>query len=110
MSHELFSGQPHSQGGLSNEKQLARHCPPQFCLGNAWTQFARLFNVQGADVREWTWKTADSSIQTKQLHCLVGLLSSKVLPETFKAATAGWMLSEMLSELPEHHPPSARLI
>ncbi len=109
-THELFSGQPHSQGGLSNEGELVQRCPAQFGTENPWFQFARLFNVHGADIRQWTWKVKDRDTQTKQLHCLVGLLSSKDLSETFRVATAGWMLSEMLVELPEHYPPSARLI
>lgn len=109
-THELFSGVPHSSGGLSNEEQLVKRCPPRFWFGNPWSKFARLFHAKGADVRQWTWRVQDTRAQTKQLHCLVGILGSQNLPEHLKVATAGWMLSEMLVELPEHYPPAALLL
>ena len=52
----------------------------------------------------WKWKSAETATRRHQRGCFSGLLGTFGLPHQDKTAVAGWMLSEMLSEVPEHVP------
>jgi hypothetical protein len=45
--------------------------------------------------------------KNKQFSCFRGLLGSFCLPHEGKEAVAGWMLSEMLTEVPVHEAKPA---
>ena len=99
-SAALFSGQPLPFGGLSNEKELALSCPPEFKNGSHWSDYATLSSMKGANAAGWKWKSDDEAVRSNQSACFNGLLGTFDLSHEDKAAVAGWMLSEMLSEVP----------
>jgi hypothetical protein len=102
MSEILFSGTPSPFGGLSNERELARQCPPEFKRRNPWSDAAMLLFFRGGKLNHWLWKSADPQIASKQLRCFKGLISTFDLKHEDKEAVAGWMLSEMLTSVPDH--------
>jgi len=102
---KLFSGRIEPMGGLSNENELAKECPADFKNShNPWTNYACHLFFEGANIGNWKWKSTDKKEKSKQLKFLHGLLSGFGLGHAEKEAVAGWMLSEMLSEVPEHVP------
>lgn len=101
----LFSGTPEPFGGLTNEHELVKRCPEDFKGANLWSSYASKVFFLGADIQNWGWKSADKEIQKRQLGCLKGLLSTYGIAHEDKEAVAGWMLSEMLTEVPEYLPP-----
>ncbi len=101
---KLFSGNPGFFGGLSNEDELASICPAEFKEDNPWSKFGTRLFLEGANTRNWEWKSDDKLIRHKQFECLSGILGSFIEHED-KEAVAGWMLSEMLSKVPEYLPP-----
>jgi len=102
MSKDLFSGQPQILGGLSNEEDLVKQCPPEFRQGNDWSGYASSLFFEGGQVSHWKWKSDDDEIKGKQMACFHGLLSTFGIGHHEKESVAGWMLSEMLEEVPEH--------
>ena len=96
----LFAGKPGFLGGLSNERELVRHCPADFKRGNKWTKAASTIFFRGADPSKWAWRTTDRGERQKQLACLRGALMGFDLKHEDKEAICGWMLSEMLTEVP----------
>lgn len=105
MNSKLFSGQPNVFGGLSNEAELVKLCPEEFKdRHNKWSDYASKVFFLGADISNWNWKTGEVDIRLKQKRCFYGLLRGWNLKHEHKEAVAGWMLSEMLTEVPEHLP------
>jgi hypothetical protein len=103
MSKELlFSGYPEPLGGLSNEKELAKICPDDFQKNNPWSEYASKLFFMGGNIKYWKWKSEDAMVKGRQLACFRGLLGTFGLPHEHKQAVAGWMLSEMLQEVPEY--------
>ena len=101
----LFSGKPGVLGGLSNEEALARACPVEFkSFRNGWSSLAMNIFYHGGDLSHWRFKNKDNA--SKQFSCFEGLIHSFGLSHEDKQAVAGWMLSEMLEELPEYLPIS----
>lgn len=99
---DLFSGEPRSSGGLSNEQELAKICPAQFRSDNPWSDYAmRLFSL-GGNIANWKWKSIDALEKRRQRACFKALLGTSDLTLEDKMAVAGWMLFEMLIEVPEH--------
>ena len=98
----LFAGQPWPLGGLSNERELAKTCPPKFKNGNAWSSYASRVFFGGANIANWKWKSDDEAVRRHQKGCFHGLLGTFDLKHEDKEAVAGWMLSEMLTEVPEY--------
>ena len=91
---------PHHFGGLSNERELARLCPEEFHRDNQWGDAAmKIFYVGGSTKH---WKHKDESQRHSRIRIFSGLLGTFDLPHEDKTAVAGWMLSEMLTECPEH--------
>lgn len=102
MSKSLFSGNPSSLGGLSNERELARQCPPKFQQrSNKWSHYASLLFFNGGNISKWNWKSDDKDEREKQLACFKALLGTFDLKHEDKEAVAGWMLSEMLTDVPD---------
>jgi len=97
---KLFIGQPIEQGGLSNENQLAQLCPMRFKVVNAWSHYVVTFFHRNGSTHNWKWKTKDHTIREHQQLCLELLLNSQRVKGETKRAVAGWMLSQMLSEVP----------
>jgi hypothetical protein len=105
MSNErLFAGQPGILGGLSNEDELAGLCPEEFKNKNPWSDYAMKLFYRGGNIANWKWKSNYGSARRHQRGCFSGLLGTFSLPYQAKTAVAGWMLSEMLSEVPEYVP------
>jgi hypothetical protein len=98
---DLFIGEYEPLGGLSNEHDLARICPDDFKnMHNPWSGYAANLFCSGGNIKDWKWKSLDIEKQRQQLSCLRGVLSGFDLDHMDKIALAGWMLSEMLSEVP----------
>ena len=101
---QLFAGQPEPFGGLSNERDLAKACPPEFKKDNAWSSYASRVFFNGANIANWKWKSTDEAVRRHQKGCFHGLLGTFDLSHQDKEAVAGWMLSEMLTETPKYVP------
>ncbi|MDD5696583.1 MAG: hypothetical protein PHO90_01240 [Candidatus Pacebacteria bacterium] len=99
---DLFAGKPEPLGGLSNERDLVEICPDDFkSMANPWTDYAADLFYNGGSIKDWKWKTLDAEKQKQQLRCLSGILGGCDLGHEEKLALAGWMLSEMISEIPD---------
>lgn len=94
---------PFSLGGLPNEDELARICPQEFKKRNPWSDYASKVFYEGAIIDNWQWKSNDPAVQRRQKECFSGVLSG-FMPHEKKEAVAGWMLSEMLTEVPVYIP------
>ena len=101
----LFAGEPEMLGGLSNERELVKECPPEFLRDNPWSDYASKAFFQGAKIVNWTWKSNDPAERRRQMACFQGLLGTFGIGHNEKESVAGWMLSEMLAEVPEYVPP-----
>ena len=100
---QLFAGEPEPMGGLTNENELARLCPKEFQSGNnPWTAYVSTLFFCGGKITNWKWKSSDDKEKAKQLGYFHCLLSGFGLAHEDKEAVAGWMLSEMLTEIPKH--------
>lgn len=100
---ELFSGERLPRGGLSNEQELARSCPrPFFNLENPWHAYVGDASLWGWNESSWKWQSPDAEVQVRQKNCLEALLDGdrRNLTITIRNAIAGWMLSEMLTDVP----------
>lgn len=103
MSNErLFAGNPKIFGGLTNEDELARLCPKEFQDNNSWSDYAMKLFFRGGNIANWKWKSEETATRRHQRGCFSGLLGTFGLSHGDKTAVAGWMLSEMLSEVPEY--------
>ena len=100
--NELFSGTAYPFGGLSNEQKLVKLCPDEFKKSNKWSKLAMKLFYDGGSTHHWKYKNDD--LKSKQFSCLKGLLGTFEIKHEDKAAIAGWMLSEMLDELPDYLP------
>jgi len=98
----LFSGNAELLGGLSNEAELARNCPAEFKQDNPWSDYAMQLFFRGGKLTNWKWRNTDQGHQRHQLACFRGLISTFGLKHEDKEAVAGWMLSVMLTEVPEY--------
>jgi hypothetical protein len=98
---ELFSGQSMLLGGLTNEKELIKLCPEKFKYRNPWSDYATQLFFKGGSISDWKWKTSNQSEKEQQLEFLQGILSSLFISQEDKEAIAGWMLSEMLIDVPK---------
>ena len=97
----LFAGEPQPFGGLSNEQELAKLCPPEFNKDNLWVIYASKIFFGGANITDWKWRSVKDEERQRQMVCLLGLLGSFDLSHEDKEAVAGWILSKILSEVPE---------
>lgn len=103
MNSKLFSGTEELLGGLSNEEELVGLCPEEFKKrDNPWTRLASNLFHDGGNISHWKWKRDKE--KDNELSCLRGILGSFGVSHKDKEAIAGWMLSEMLIELPEYKP------
>ena len=101
-SEKLFSGEPVIFGGVSNERELAEICPNEFKKNNPWSSLASDLFFMGGKINHWKFKSDNPVVYRHQLACLRGLLGSFEISHEDKEAIAGWMLSEMLQEVPEY--------
>ena len=108
MGNILFEGESGFLGGLSNEAELAKQCPDSFRDRNAWSDYASQIFFNGAKIHSWKFKDPNKEVQIKQFSCFKGLLGTFAIPHEDKEAVAGWMLSEMLMEIPEYIAPKAK--
>jgi len=102
---KLFAGKPSAFGGLSNEAELVQICPEPFKSDynyNEWSKAAMMIFFAGGKIGHWKWRTADPAVKQRQMACFNGLLGTWGIKHEAKEAVAGWMLSEMLTEVPEH--------
>lgn len=102
----LFSGETFIFGGLSNEEEFVLQCPPAFLknTNNDWSRASMAIFYNGGNISHWKWKSSDPETRLKQMACFRGLLGTFGIKHEHKEAVAGWMLSEMLEEVPEHIP------
>jgi hypothetical protein len=104
VSSKLFAGEPEPFGGLSNEHELARECPAEFKEENPWSSYAMKLFFFGGNIGNWKWKSDNPAERRQQKNRFDFLLGTFGLRHEDKEAVAGWMLSEMLTEVPEHIP------
>ena len=107
MSKILFEGKGQPLGGITNEQELVKKCPKEFrddYHNNQWCEAAQLIFFKGGQIKHWKWKSKDPKEISKQMECFKGVISGWGLQHEDKTAVAGWMLSEMLEEVPVHIP------
>lgn len=101
---KLFSGKANPFGGLSNERELAKVVPAAFrrdWTTNPWCEYVGHLFYRGGDISDWKWKTDDGDTRKLQMMYFNSLLGGFGLKHEDKIAVAGWMLSEMLTEVPK---------
>ncbi len=98
----LFEGEPLPQGGLSNARVLAELCSQSFRSNCEWTLYAREVIRRGGDLRNWRYLAEDPAVRERQFRLFCALLGSHNIPPERRATVAGWMLSHMLTEIPEY--------
>jgi hypothetical protein len=100
-TEKLFSGSPAFFGGLSNERELIPLIPDQFRRhDNPYTRLANLIFFNGANMAVWPFRSTNEAERIRQKRCLRAVLSGFDLSHEDKEALGGWMLSEMLTEVP----------
>jgi len=80
-----------------NESMLVEECPVEFRGDNPWSNYVD----RGGSVENWKWKSDDKTKRTRQMDCLMAINDHSSLSNENKRAVMGWMLSEMLTEVPE---------
>ena len=104
-----FNGKPKLFDGVTNERDLAKICPPQFQRDNPWSDYAsRIFFGGVSNISNWKWRDDSKEIQSQKGACFSALLSGSRLKHEDKEAIAGWMLSEMLLEVPAYIAPKKK--
>ena len=100
----LFTGELLRPKGLSNEGTLAIECPQEFFdPDNPWSSCAASYILKGrTDLRGWKWKTNDQQTRIQQVLRLEEIVSGSSLDADHQRAVAGWMLSEMLRQVPKY--------
>jgi len=99
-------------GGQTNVKELAELCPQEFKeRSNLWKGHAIWLKCKDDSyiyylARDWVWKSEDRSVRSRQLSCLLNLVNTKndMISRNDISAVVGWMLSEMLNEVPNIVP------
>lgn len=98
----LFSSNLCPTSSFSDGQRLIEMCPSRFGHGNSWSDAALLLFLENdnVDTSDWKWRSDDQATRDHQKNCLYGLLSTFCLTCYHKKALAGWMLSEMLTDVP----------
>lgn len=79
---------------------LLSACPQIFCDDNPWSEYARkIIEADGIDISNWRWKDNSDQVQRLQLKILKAWLTD-FIPHKNRLPVAGWMISEMLLEIP----------
>ncbi len=112
MKEEMFSGELSQTGPikrLSNHEELAASCPEQFKdYNDPWTSYILDFFLDpDHDTSKWKWKTDNRVVRESQRERFMCVLKSLALTMEDRNCVSGWMLSEMLSEVPSHIPAEA---
>lgn len=88
----------------TNEIDLQQHCPAEFRDGtNPWNVYARRLFHEGGMFTSWDWKLmsrADKADLEKKFTSLLRATNSQ-LHDDDRIAVLAWMLSGMLSDIPE---------
>ena len=96
----LFSGQI-SLSGLSNWQEIVEATPPEFTCTNEWSEYAMNLFYSGGSMKGWKFRTTDSIERARQAMYLQALLGDFRPAHEDKEAAAGWMLSQILTEVPK---------
>jgi len=92
-------------GVLSNERRLVHMCPDEFMDDdNPWAQYVMKIATEGCDVSSWKWLTDDEDAREIQFGHFCFLLGASHLSHNELKGLAGWMLFNMLEEIPEYIP------
>ncbi len=103
VSELLFVARVQPDGTIRDPDVLVGACPQVFQEGNRWVECAkRLEPKVDMDVCDWIWKDEDPQIRGTQLQVLLAIQWSDLKKED-RHAIAGWVLSEMLQEVPQVH-------
>jgi hypothetical protein len=106
----LFGGFPYDSGGiyggLSNQDELVKACPEEFKNENSkWSLYVGKLIESGGKTENWKWQIDDNYERGRMYSFFKTLLKNTGgLPAADCRAVAGWMLSEMLTEVPEYIP------
>lgn len=109
--NQLFAQMPGTTGAPSID-ELFKQCPAQFKrTDNPWKAFATKMRRGGGHVNGTGWnpKSKDPALVERQIAWVLvlgayGKTDRTPLGELRHDAIAGWMLSEMLAEVPEYVP------
>jgi|GEM_PF-1678797 len=96
ISEILFKGKIN----FDDVKQILEKCPDVFKGDSPWTAFvANLIRVGSADTHSWKFRKKEHNVC---LIRLILLLGNKGIRFEERAYIGGWMLSEMLEEIPAY--------
>lgn len=99
---QLFSGPSVPQRELTEEEKLAAKCSEEFrSYDNEWTTYIAHGSYFGFHETTWKWKSDEQSREDQRKR-LYSVLESRYLTNREKHSTAGWLLSQMLMEVPPH--------
>jgi hypothetical protein len=89
-------------GEKLDEFELSEVCPSEFTKRNPWSDYANHLFFNGGNTSGWKWKSANKEERDWQLGCFSSILRTLTLSHQEKIAVGGWMLSEMLTEVPNY--------
>jgi len=89
-------------GEKLDEFELSEVCPSEFIKRNLWSDYADYLFFNGGNISNWKWKSANKEERDWQLGCFSSILGTFTLSHQEKIAVGGWMLSEMLAEIPNY--------
>jgi hypothetical protein len=97
VSEVLFGGKIN----LLDMNQALRDCPAEFKNGSDWSTYVGKC-INGLHTADWKWKIPSGDERGIWLGRLAFLLYSPKFRIEDRICIGGWMLSEMLKEIPEY--------
>ena len=100
----LFDGEVRC-GALSNVFELVELVPEEFSPENEWYQYVEHLYAKGGQEYDASWKARSDFVESLWYHtrkCFKYAFMDSRIPREKRFALCGWMLSEMLAEVPEH--------
>jgi len=102
---EMLFSSTVKDGVLKKERELAGMCPIEFMDDdNPWAQYVMKIATEGGDTGNWKWLTDDEDAREIQFGHFCFLIGASHLSHNELKGLAGWMLSNMLEEVPEYVP------
>ncbi len=96
---ELLFARTVDDGEIKNLEILTSACPKVFHAGNRWVKYARKWEISRRQQDWWKWKATEKEVRNHQFKVLLAVQQSGLEDES-RLALEGWMLSEMLEEIP----------
>ena len=74
---------------------------PGNIVNNQWLRYIKDVFLRDFNTSGWKWKSENKEVQKMQLNFFSIIFMASRLPLERRVAIAGWMLSEMLKEVPK---------